>query len=230
VVYFGKDAEKVQFLSLVDSLHQNQSNCQVKVVQVDGEFSRGIGLETGISQCKEDDLLFLVDVDIAFSPEAVERILVNAVQGSQVYFPIVFSEYSNDLFSDDLKDADSFQLSMETGYWREFGFGIVAFYKSDFKSVGGFDVGIRGWGKEDVALFDKFLKTNLTVFRSPDPELLHIYHPVICDPKLSHAQHEMCLGTQASTLGSSKNLLNFILKNRLKSEKLKETTKFLFNA
>jgi len=230
VVYFGSNEEKDKFMSLVTSARRDSlySSCQVNVVQVEGEFSRGIGLETGISACGEHDLLFLVDVDIVFSPAAIQRILHNTIQGTQVYFPIVFSEYSKELIPEPLKDAESFQITSDTGYWREFGFGIAAFFKSDFKKVGGFDVSIRGWGKEDVALFDKFLKTNLTVFRGPDPELLHMYHPVHCAPDLPRAQHDMCLGSQATTLGSTSSLLSFIFKNHEKAPTLNEIYKFLF--
>lgn len=45
---------------------------------------------------------------------------------------------------------------MDVGYWRNFGFGIVSMYKSDLELVGGFDISIQGWGKEDVDLYIKF--------------------------------------------------------------------------
>ena len=242
VVYFGTDEEKKKFHNLLNSYRQNRSepnnsssqfsssgSCQIRVVQVDGEFSRGIALETGISQCKENDLLFLIDVDVVFSPGVVQRVLLNTIQGQRVYFPIVFSEYDPKLFPPELKDAETFEISNDRGYWREYGFGIAAFYKSDFRTVGGFDTNIHGWGKEDVQLFDKFIRTNLTVFRAPDPELLHLYHPIKCDSKLSHSQHEMCLGTQANTLGSVQTLMSFIFENRNKSKRLKKISDFIFH-
>jgi chondroitin sulfate synthase len=239
VVYFGTDDEKENFHNLVSSYRQNRSesknsslsgtSCQIRVVQVDGEFSRGIALETGISQCNDNDLLVLIDVDIVFSPRFIEKVLLNTIQGEQVNFPIVFSTYDPKLFPQELKGADSFQISNERGYWREYGFGIAAFYKSDFRTVGGFDVSIKGWGKEDVALFDKFIRTNLRVFRAPDPELLHMYHPIVCDSKLSHSQYEMCLGTQSNTLGSVKSLSEFIFQNRNQSARLQKIADFIFN-
>lgn len=47
------------------------------------------------------------------------------------------------------------QINEEVGYWRAFGFGIVAMYKSDLKAVGGLDTSILGWGGEDVDLYEK---------------------------------------------------------------------------
>lgn len=34
--------------------------------------------------------------------------------------------------------SNIFVLSENLGYWRNFGFGIVSVYNSDFKKVGGF--------------------------------------------------------------------------------------------
>lgn len=47
------------------------------------------------------------------------------------------------------------QINEDVGYWRAFGFGIVAMYKSDLKAVGGLDTSILGWGGEDVDLYEK---------------------------------------------------------------------------
>ncbi len=65
---------------------------------------------------------------------------------------------------------------------------MVALHKSDYI---GMNLGIRGWGKEDVDLFDRFLgRQDLSVFRSCDPDFVHVYHPVICDKSLNKDQVE----------------------------------------
>ena len=38
------------------------------------------------------------------------------------------------------------------GFWREYGFGMLGIYKSDFDNSGGFDMNLHGWGLEDVHL------------------------------------------------------------------------------
>jgi chondroitin sulfate synthase len=249
VVFFGTDLEKEKFLQLVKSKREilatllgNKSSselqCNIQMVQIDGAFSRGIALETGISQCHENDLLVLIDVDLIFTAHGLRRAHLNTKQNHQVYFPVIFSQYNPDFYEADKSSKsskssaenaagmgmESFlvgnkssadKLSSQFGYWRDFGYGIAAFYKSDFRSAGGFDTSIKGWGKEDVALFDRFVHhTNLTIFRAPDPDLVHVFHPIECDKSLSHSQYEMCIGSQASTLGSTENLMKHIFYNR----------------
>ncbi|XP_058064132.1 chondroitin sulfate synthase 1 [Anopheles bellator] len=46
----------------------------------------------------------------------------------------------------------------------------------------------------------------LSVFRAPDPSLVHVFHPIHCDTDLEEAQYKMCLGTKANTLGSAERL------------------------
>lgn len=46
----------------------------------------------------------------------------------------------------------------------------------------------------------------LSIFRAPDPSLVHIFHPIQCDTNLEEAQYKMCLGTKANTLGSLRTL------------------------
>ncbi|XP_035702067.1 chondroitin sulfate synthase 1 [Folsomia candida] len=239
VVLFGTDDEKDKFLHLVQRKRDllswgndpEETQCKIQMVQLDTEFARGQALETGISQCNDEDLLFLIDVDLTFSADVLRRVNLNTKQGRQAYFPIVFSQYNPKFYSDPTKDdkgackhinGDSnfsqnleCQINSDLGYWREFGYGIGSFYKSDFRKAGGFDTKISGWGKEDVALFDRFLQhTNLTIFRGPDPHLVHVFHENECDRKLPKSQLEMCLGSQANTLGSDLNLMKHLLKQR----------------
>jgi hypothetical protein len=61
---------------------------------------------------------------------------------------------------------------------------MVACYNSDLRLAGGFDTSIVGWGKEDTDLYNKFVHSNLTIFRAADPGLVHIFHDIVCDPGL----------------------------------------------
>ena len=58
-------------------------------------------------------------------------------------------------------------------------------YKSDLDKVGGFNTNIKGWGTEDSDLVSKIAKKKLNIFRSTDNGLIHIYHKIKCDPKLT---------------------------------------------
>ena len=193
------------------------------------------------------ELIFFVDVDIAFTGEFLLRARLNTVEYRQVYYPIVFSEYNPGrlrdslriksrchyplsgfsevllqlvlLFSDDMNGginqeqairADHYDLNLNTGYWRNFGFGILSTYNSDLQRVGGFDKSIIGWGKEDVDLYEKFIRSNLTNFRTVDPGLVHVFHKIECDAGLNEEQMIMCIGSKSTSIASQQALSNLI--------------------
>ncbi|KAL4717208.1 hypothetical protein ACJJTC_017095 [Scirpophaga incertulas] len=103
------------------------------------------------------------------------------------------------------------EISDDYGYFRQYGFGILSIYKCDLLRVGGFDLSIKGWGLEDVQLFETLIKSNLTVFRVADDSLVHIFHTVDCDKNLEKSQFSMCIGTKASTFGSEKHMAYYML-------------------
>ena len=133
----------------------------ITVVEKQAKFSRAIGLTAGLNKCQDTDLVFIVDVDISFNGQALENVRRFTVEGRSVYYPIVFSEF---------RDGG--------GYWRDFGYGIMAGFKKDIIAAGGFNTAIQGWGKEDVDLYDKLMKSGIFAFRSTDANLIHKYHKV----------------------------------------------------
>ncbi|KAH7961166.1 hypothetical protein HPB52_004345 [Rhipicephalus sanguineus] len=173
-----------------------------------GEFSRAAALELGASRFKDDQLLFFIDVDMTFDAGVLRRVRAHTARRRSAYFPIVFSQY--DPAYTGVSPEDPPRVAPEEGYWRQFGFGIAAIYKSDLAAVGGLDVSIRGWGKEDVDLFDRVVASNLTVVRAPDPGLVHVFHPVRCSRDLAAAQYDMCLGTKWTSVASERTLAAII--------------------
>lgn len=103
-----------------------------------------------------------------------------------------------------------FLISDDTGYWRNYGFGIASAYPSDLVTAGGFDTAIKGWGKEDVDLYDKFVRSNVSVFRAADPGLVHVFHIVECDASLDAPQLAMCQGTRANTYAGATQLARLL--------------------
>ena len=190
-------------------------------------FSRSIGCELGAALFDDRDLIFFVDVDILFTQDFLLRARLNTIEFKQVYYPIVFSEYDPNGLKDGIKLTafnpndnthhqkvrDShFNLNSDDGYWRQFGFGILVTYYGDLKRVGGFDKSIIGWGKEDVDLYEKYIKSNLTLFRTADPGLTHVFHKINCDPNLAYEQMLMCLGSKATSIASQRVLSDYVYK------------------
>lgn len=210
VMLFRADADDRtdDTVAFINKLKARYPGHDLRVVSLPGPFSRGIGLQEGANLYADDALLFFVDVDIYISRDSLTRMRFNTVLGKQVYFPIVFSQYDPQTICSPKDTVCSqgnspFRFGADFGYWRQFGYGIAVLHKADFmQRAGGFDTSIVGWGKEDVDLYTRVLSSNLTIFRAVDPGMVHIFHPIICDPQLEQAQYQMCLGSRVSTYGS----------------------------
>lgn len=228
VVIFGSTNEIQEHLNQLSEIKLRNIYSQINFIHKNEPFSRGIALDTAArsSYVQENDIMLFIDVDLVFTKETLDRIRMNTIQRKQVYLPIVFSEYNTNH-----RNSTSKGINDEAGYFRQFGFGICAIYKSDMldPDINGLDRDITGWGLEDVRFLDKLVKVGnrpniflintadvpedynetadtlrkLKVFRAPDPSLIHIYHDISCDPNLEATQYTMCLGTKANTIGST---------------------------
>ena len=224
MVVFNNEKEDMALERTIDLLQRYQHHYRgnyIEIIQANGVFNRGRGIELGASRCKGDSLMYFVDVDIVFNSDSLTRIRLLTKQGHQVYFPIVFSQFDPVTVCKDqppycVCSAKShcfihpWDFCLKTGYWRQFGFGIAAMYRSDMLAVGGFDLTIEGWGKEDVDLYTKFIESNITVFRSTDPGMTHAFHAIVCDSNLEPAQFQMCIGSKTQSYGSVQEMANVV--------------------
>ena len=99
-----------------------------------------LGLQIGAESCEDDSLLFFCDIDMLFTADFFRRMLSNVVPGV-AFYPIIFSQYDPHYVG---QIVDDFEIDENSGFWREYGYGMVALYKSDFDKAGGFDVKIEG--------------------------------------------------------------------------------------
>jgi hypothetical protein len=133
---------------------------KVNILIKHGVFSRAIGLTEGLRSCQDLDLVFIVDIDIFFTAEILDKVYKFTSPGQAAYFPFVFKQFSDGI----------------GGFWNTYGYGIMAAYKTDIVRAGGFDTRIHGWGLEDKDLYNKCLEIGLTITRTTDPHLVHVYH------------------------------------------------------
>lgn len=189
--------------------------CRLLQMPNDRPFNRGEALSAGAALLPRDALIFFADVDVLIRADAFDRIRLNTLKGSQVYFPIVFSEFSphtwetpsNDRNQNSIhyeNNANHFVFNQRRGYFRYFGYGLVSIYHTDFESAGGFNLTIQGWGLEDVDFLERIVKMkDLKIFRAPDPGLVHVFHPINCtDNGQSKAQRDACEGTKSQSMAS----------------------------
>lgn len=216
VLYFVDGSmNDTEHRTIFDAIAKKYPDTKLKWIGMEGRFSRALALSMGVAQHEKTSLLFFCDVDLEFDVGFLKRCRGNTVRNKQIYYPIVFSQFAPELAyrNEKKRSADEvFNFSKDAGFWRKYAFGITCQYRSDFESVGGLDTTIQGWGMEDVDLYDRFvLSDKHTVFRAPDPGIVHIYHPVTCDSKLTEKQLKMCYASKGQTYGSQRKIYEVLM-------------------
>ncbi|XP_070543618.1 chondroitin sulfate synthase 1-like [Ptychodera flava] len=221
VVLFQESTEDQMRNSSVELIHKYQSkhsSVDIRLVLAKGKFSRGAALELGAAEYPDDALLMFLDVDLYIGRSLLYRCRENAIKGKQVYFPIIFSQYDPKFVQNTTANnhgpESKLIISDTVGFFRDFAYGMLCAYRKDIINVGGFDLSIDGWGLEDLDLYNKFLHSNLTIFRSFDVDLIHKYHEKYCDPKLSVRQYKMCIGSKSIVIANTVQLSKIVNKGK----------------
>jgi len=224
VVYFGPAGlERVQ--SLVRDFNADQkSDSKVHLLTTNDTFSRGHGLQIGADSLNNNSLLLMCDVDIVLTNSFLERCRLHTSLGRSVYYPIVFSLYNPAIIAKlqhTTKPPDKPIITRDTGFWRDFGYGMTCQYRADFLSVGGFtdevisNESVAGWGMEDVRLYRRHLNSGtLTVVRATDPGIFHSWHEKSCPSSLSKDQYKGCLRSRALSEASHAQLGMLLLEQK----------------
>ncbi|XP_053921233.1 chondroitin sulfate N-acetylgalactosaminyltransferase 1 isoform X2 [Cuculus canorus] len=191
-------------------------------IQLNEEFSRGKGLDIGARFWKGNNVvLFFCDVDIYFTAEFLNSCRLNTQPGKKVFYPVLFSQYNPSIIyghHDSIPPLEQqLIIKKETGFWRDFGFGMTCQYRSDFLNIGGFDLDIKGWGGEDVHLYRKYLHSNLIVIRTPVRGLFHLWHEKQCPDELTPEQYKMCMQSKAMNEASHGQLGMLVFKQEIET-------------
>lgn len=184
VVFRDKDNDLSSYFIEIEKLQQKYPSATLNHLTLYGNFSRGMALNnaTHSEHIKPSDIIFFIDVDIKFTRTSIERIRLNTILNRQVYLPVVFSQYNphdfvsttqypprNQFDNDEITD-----LNNERGYFRQFGYGICAIFKSDIlhPAINGFNTDIAGWGLEDVKFLEQLIKLNVNVSQTHKNEAI----------------------------------------------------------
>ncbi|XP_014188069.1 chondroitin sulfate N-acetylgalactosaminyltransferase 1 [Haplochromis burtoni] len=211
VVYFGRD-QIDEVKAVLDQTTRETRFRSFTLIQLNEEFSRGRGLDVGARAWRRSQniLLFFCDVDIHFTADFLTSCRLNAEPGKRVYYPVLFSQYNPSIIYRNQTLLPSLQQQLvirkESGFWRDFGFGMTCQYRSDFINIGGFDRSIKGWGLEDVHLYRKYLHSKLMVIRFPTRSLFHLWHEKSCADELPPDKYKMCMQTKAMSEASHSQL------------------------
>ncbi|XP_023406825.1 chondroitin sulfate N-acetylgalactosaminyltransferase 1 [Loxodonta africana] len=221
VVYFGKE-QMNEVKGILENTSKAANFRNFTFIQLNGEFSRGKGLDVGARFWKGSNvLLFFCDVDIYFTTEFLNTCRLNTQPGKKVFYPVLFSQYNPGIIyghHDSIPPLEQqLVIKKETGFWRDFGFGMTCQYRSDFINIGGFDLDIKGWGGEDVHLYRKYLHSNLIVVRTPVRGLFHLWHEKRCVDELTPEQYKMCMQSKAMNEASHGHLGMLVFRHEIEA-------------
>ncbi|KAG8512462.1 Chondroitin sulfate N-acetylgalactosaminyltransferase 1, partial [Galemys pyrenaicus] len=209
VVYFGRE-EMNEVKGILENTSKAANFRNFTFIQLNGEFSRGKGLDVGARFWKGSNQ-----------------------GGKKVFYPVLFSQYNPGIIYGHHDAVPPLEqqlvIKKENGFWRDFGFGMTCQYRSDFINIGGFDLDIKGWGGEDVHLYRKYLHSNLIVVRTPVRGLFHLWHEKRCVDELTPEQYKMCMQSKAMNEASHGQLGMLVFRHEieahLRKQKLKTSSK-----
>nr|XP_060637353.1 chondroitin sulfate N-acetylgalactosaminyltransferase 1 [Anolis sagrei ordinatus] len=226
VVYFGKD-QMSEVKGILENTSRSANFKNYTFIQLNEEFSRGKGLDVGARFWKGSNVvLFFCDVDIYFTAEFLNTCRLNTQPGKKVFYPVLFSQYNPGLIYGHHNSIPPIEQQLvirkETGFWRDFGFGMTCQYRSDYINIGGFDLDIKGWGGEDVHLYRKYLHSNLIVIRTPVRGLFHLWHEKHCLDELTPEQYKMCIQSKAMNEASHGQLGMLVFRREIEAHRRKQ--------
>ena len=131
------------------------------------QFSRTVAINRAAAWIDDDDaILIMYDLHITFPPDMLDNVRKRCKKGKAAYFPIV------------TRLGCGFLPKNPNGYPEVWGFGLAAFYKSDYEAIGGMDDQKYqfDWGGEDSDIADRTLSNALEIERLLHPYLFHYYH------------------------------------------------------
>jgi len=143
---------------LEEWLRKAASPIPVTIVQLEGVFSRGKGLNSA-ARAACGNLLFFVDTDVLLTSAVFLSGLEHARSG-KAYFPILYAFDSRE---------------EKTGLWSDGGYGHCLIRRADFEAVGGWPE-YSSWGREDKD-FWATVTAHQPVVRERVSGFYHQWHP-----------------------------------------------------
>lgn len=152
VADFGSDDDPP-----ADWIYEQAQGISVKLLHLDGDFSRGRGLNEAVHHSSSKRLL-LTDADVLISDSALRR-AIELIDQDQAWFPAFHC----------------FDEAGELTHWLDLGYGIVGIERRVFDASGGVPE-FESWGGEDDVFRDR-VQDQVPGVRERCGGLRHQWHP-----------------------------------------------------
>ena len=179
------------------------------------------------TRLSDDALILLASTCAEMDAEFLNRVRLNTIQNSQVFFPIAFSEFMpNIIYPAAAAHPDKINLNKMTGYYNTYSFQFVSFYNSDYiKSRAKFVLENLNESQllnnnidlanHETDLYRIFVaNTNLHLMRATDQDFKCRWDLIKnCDKQRTNEEQELCRYQKEQGLGTKAQLAMFLINN-----------------
>ncbi len=173
-----------------------------------------------------ESLYLMVNPWVEMELDFLNRVRMNTIRGTQVFFPVPFVQFNPKIVSlmpekkgtsaakkprsRNARTSDSFDVHKNVGQFDEHDYTIASFYGSDYAE---FRPRIQQkLNRIETDIVSIFLGVQtIHVMRAVDPDLKIWYHEKICDPRLTERNYGNCLASKREGLASKAQLAHLIL-------------------
>lgn len=190
---FKRYDEDLQAVTTLVKLYKGKyPKADLRFVSTQKSHSRTETLKIASGEFPSYELLFLADIHIDFSTKFLEKCRMNTIENKQVYFPAIFNPYHPDKFYKArilYPHATKFPISADRGNWMHESYHIACVYNSDLA----YTLELQSEYSESLTLVEMFLQlSKLTVFRSVEPGLVHLWQDGCKDEHLGQSEQTLC--------------------------------------
>ena len=147
---------------------QPERSFEVALVSSPGAFSRASARQSALAAHRPGEIAVLLDVDMRVTPLYFQHALALGSGGAS-YFPIVFSGFNPAVVrayaafvnvtnppwaAGILRALVGTEIRSDVGYWRPYGYGMLATRADELAATRGFNVSYSMWGMEDTHMYD----------------------------------------------------------------------------
>jgi chondroitin polymerizing factor/chondroitin polymerizing factor 2 len=169
-----------------------------------------------------DSLVLLAPPCVELQSEFLNRVRLNTIKNTQIFFPIPFYEYMPNIVYPSVPYPPQVDIHKTVGYYSRYSYSFVAYYNADFVSARA-----RFLGSSGVSLADAFADdlyglfaahaSELYVLRATDQALKCRWHLIgECDDERqmrSDDERWRCLKQKENSLGTKAQLAMHLMKN-----------------